>query len=144
MARALDRLRTGDFGGTDVHFHQRNITQTIFENESIDTTICNSTTHELYSYGEGEKTVWNYLSKKFAQTRKRGRLLIRDVVGPENKRQDVIMWLNDNDGERGDVFETFSDSDAFRTYLDEVSTYGRLQPQSWPPTNVVIVAEKRA
>lgn len=127
MARALDRLRAGDFGGTYVHFHQRNITHPIFEDDSIDTTLCNSTTHELYSYGAGEVTVRDYLAKKYAQTRKHGRLIIRDVVGPENKTQELLLWLNRDDGENDDVFQTFTDSDDLQAYLDGLSTYGRFR-----------------
>lgn len=51
FARCLERQRAMEFGGTYVHFHQRNITEPVFEPGSIDTTICNSTTHELWSYG---------------------------------------------------------------------------------------------
>ena len=49
MARCIERQRAMEFGGTYVHFHQRNITEPVFEPASIDTTICNSTTHELWS-----------------------------------------------------------------------------------------------
>lgn len=125
MARALDRLRAGDFGGTYVHFHQRNISQTIFEDNSIDSTICNSTTHELYSYGAGETTLHHYLAKKYAQTRKHGRLIIRDVVGPENGAQEVVLWLNRDDGENENVLAPFDEADALKAHLDRLSTYGR-------------------
>ncbi len=127
MARALDRLRAGDFGGTYVHFHQRNITHAIFEDNSIDTTICNSTTHELYSFAEGEAAVRAYLANKFAQTRKNGRLIIRDVVGPANKAQEVFMWLNRLDGENEDLFKTFTAAAEFQGYLNGLSTYGRFR-----------------
>lgn len=124
MARALDRQRAGDFGGAYVHFHQRNITQPLFEANSIDTTICNSTTHELWSYGEGEATLRAYLAEKFRQTRVDGRLVIRDVVGPAEKEQEVYMWLNGADGRAPDPHPP-TDPAAKRRYREELSTDGR-------------------
>ncbi len=82
--RFHERQRAGEFGGAYVHFFHRNLLDRIFEPESIDTTICNSTLHELWSYGEGEKSVRSYLAEKFRQLRPGGRLIIRDVVGPED------------------------------------------------------------
>lgn len=96
--RFHERQRAGEFGGAYVHFFHRNLFDRIFEPESIDTTLCNSTLHEIWSYGEGEKSVRNYLSEKFRQLRPGGRLLIRDVVGPENRDLSVSLWCSDSDG----------------------------------------------
>lgn len=98
LARCIERQRAMEFGGTYIHFHQRNIMDPIFEPDSIDTTICNSTVHELWSYGKQEKTVRAYLKEKFRQTRRGGRIIIRDVVGPEDKDRPVLLWCNDSDG----------------------------------------------
>lgn len=125
IARGLERQRAGEFGGAFVHFHQRNIMQPIFEAGSIDTTICNSTVHELWSYGEQARTVQDYFALKFAQTRKGGRLLIRDVVGPEDKEQEVYLWLNDEDGRNEDIFAQFDNREGLMGHLDGLSTYGR-------------------
>ena len=127
MARCRERQRAGQFGNTFVHFHQRNITQPIFEDNSIDTTICNSTVHELWSYGDGESTVLDYFRRKFEQTRPGGRLVIRDVVGPENKEQEVYLRLEHDDGNDDDVFATFGDSQAMAQHLAGISTYGRFK-----------------
>jgi SAM-dependent methyltransferase len=97
--RFHERQRAGEFGGAYVHFFHRNLLDRIFEPESIDTTICNSTLHELWSYGEGEKSVRSYLQEKFRQLRPGGRLIIRDVVGPEDGEREVLLWCSDNDGE---------------------------------------------
>lgn len=64
--RFHERQRTGEFGGAYVHFFHRNLFDPIFERESINTTLCNSTLHEIWSYGEGEKSVRNYLGESFA------------------------------------------------------------------------------
>jgi SAM-dependent methyltransferase len=96
--RFHERQRAGEFGGAYVHFFHRNLLDRIFEPESIDTTLCNSTLHEIWSYGEGEKSVRNYLAEKFHQLRPGGHLLIRDVVGPENRDLAMSLWCADTDG----------------------------------------------
>ena len=127
LARCRERQRAGQFGGTFVHFHQRNITQPIFEENAIDTTICNSTVHELWSYGDGERTVRNYLRLKFAQTRPGGRLIIRDVVGPEHKEQEVFLQLEHRDGGDENVETTFDEPRELAQYLQGLSTYARFK-----------------
>lgn len=98
IARCHERLRAGEFGETFVHFHQRNLTHPIFEPASVDTVICNSTLHELWSYNEQAKTILQYLCEKHRQLRPGGRLLIRDVVGPESGDQEVYLQLAKDDG----------------------------------------------
>jgi len=98
MARCRERQRAGEYGGTYIHFHQRNITEPIFEPNSVDTVICNSTTHELWSYGGQAKTLRAYLREKQRQLRPGGRIIIRDVCGPDQKEEEVFLWCNDADG----------------------------------------------
>ncbi|MEK6846320.1 MAG: methyltransferase domain-containing protein [Nanoarchaeota archaeon] len=124
IARCQERQRAGEFGGTYVHFHQRNLMDGIFEENSIDTTICNSTTHELWSYGEQETTLQAYLKLKLNQTKRGGRILIRDVVGPEDKQQEVYMWCNEQDGSNEDVFKECSGEELV-SHLRGLSTYSR-------------------
>ena len=81
-ARFAERQRRGDFGTTYVHFHHGNLMKPLFTPNSIDTVICNSTLHEIFSYGGGEDAVNKYLSIKFEQLAPGGRLIARDVVGP--------------------------------------------------------------
>ena len=127
MARCLERQRAGDFGGTFIHFHQRNITQPIFEPGSIDTTLCNSTTHELWSYGRQEGTLQAYLALKYAQTAKGGHLVIRDVVGPEEGEQEVWLWLNREDGMNEDIWAEFDQPKALQAHLDKLSTWAKFK-----------------
>ncbi len=127
IARGKERQRAGEYGGTFVYFHQRNIMQPVFEANSIDTTICNSTVHELWSYGQQARTVRDYFALKYEQTRKGGRLLIRDVVGPENKEQEVYLWLNDQNGRNDNIFAQFDDRQNLMVHLNSLSTYGRFR-----------------
>jgi hypothetical protein len=124
-ARFLERQRAGEFGGTFVHVHQRNLMEKVFEDNSIDTTICNSTTHEIWSYGGGESSLLHYIGLKFDQLRKSGRLIIRDVVGPENKEREVYLDLNSTDGSNEDPYRVFNDREELREHLDSLSTHAK-------------------
>ncbi len=103
IAQCEERLRRGEFGGTHAYFHQRNLFHPIFADGSIDTTICNSTLHELWSYGEGEATVRRYLELKRAQLRIGGRIVVRDVCGPADKDELVRLWCRGDDGADDDT-----------------------------------------
>jgi hypothetical protein len=104
-ARFQERKRAGDFGNVYTCFYLRNLLDPIFEPESVDTTICNSTLHELWSYAAQEQTVRAYLAMKFAQLRPGGRLVIRDVVGPEHGDARVVLRTETADGANPDPVE---------------------------------------
>lgn len=125
LAQCRERQRRGDFGGTYCHFHQRNLLEDLFEPGSIDTTLCNSTVHELWSFGGQAPTVRAYFVRKIRQARRGGRLVIRDVVGPDDMGRPVLMWLNDADGSNGDPLEEIVDPAALRKHLDGLSTAAR-------------------
>jgi cyclopropane fatty-acyl-phospholipid synthase-like methyltransferase len=98
VSRVEERQRAGDFGNSFVHVYQRNILEPVFTPASIDTVICNSTLHELWSYGEQAASVRKYLRDKYTELVPGGRLVIRDVVGPEDKEKTIYMKLRDDDG----------------------------------------------
>lgn len=127
IARCHERQRAGEFGGAFVHFHQRNLLEPIFEPGSIDTTICNSTLHELWSYGDQAATLAHYFAEKYRQSRKGGRLVIRDVVGFPEKDETILMWLNDEDGANGNPFEEFASPPVLAKFLSGLSTKARFQ-----------------
>lgn len=125
IARCNERQRMGEFGGAFVHVHQRNLLDAIFTPDSIDTTICNSTLHELWSYGDARATVEAYLAEKFRQTRAGGHLVIRDVVGFPEKDRTILMTCRDDDGSNTSIFADFDDNDTLARYLDGLSTRSR-------------------
>ena len=125
IARCRERQRSGEFGRSYVYFHQRNLLEPIFEPGTIDTTICNSTLHELWSYGDREKTVQAYLAHKHAQTSPGGRLVIRDVVGFPDRDQRVFMTCRDDDGSNEDVFAAPAGRQALAAHLGGLSTRAR-------------------
>ncbi len=125
LARCHERLRAGEFGGAFVFFHQRNLMNPIFEDNSIDTTICNSTTHEIWSYGNGLPSLSTYIALKYKQLKKGGRLVIRDVIGPENKESEVYMKLNSKDGANENIFLTPDSAEAMCDHIKGLSTEAR-------------------
>ncbi len=123
--RFHERQRAGEFGGAYVHFFHRNLLDRIFEPGSIDTTICNSTLHELWSYGDGEKSVRSYLAEKFRQLRPGGRLIIRDVVGPEDAGREVLLWCSESDGVNPERAELLRNAGREVAWLQQLSTRSR-------------------
>ena len=119
----LQQHRYGN--GTYVHFRQGNIMARTFRDGSVDTTISMSALHELWSYLNQAQSVDEYFANKYRQTRKGGRIVIRDVVGPENKDQHVYMLCNDKDGSNSDVYADFADHADLTRHLEGLSTYSR-------------------
>jgi SAM-dependent methyltransferase len=124
-SRFRERQRAGEFGGAYVHFFHRNLLSQLFEADSIDTTICNSTLHELWSYGSGEKSVRGYLVEKYRQLRPGGRLIIRDVVGPEHGDREVLIWFCNRDGIDLSDDDLFQHKDRDSSWLQQLSTRSR-------------------
>lgn len=100
---AQHRVRCSHFLQSFVHFHQRNLLDEIFAPSSVTTTICNSTTHELVSYAGGLPALDRYVALKWKQLRPGGRLLIRDVVGPEQPHELCTVRIRTSDGADGDA-----------------------------------------
>ena len=125
--RFHERQRAGEFGGAYVHFFHRNLFDRIFEPGSIDTTICNGTLHEIWSYGDGEKSVRGYLGEKLRQLRPGGRLLIRDVVGPDDGDRAILLWCSEEDGHNPSAAELATHSGRQTAWLQSLSTRSRFR-----------------
>lgn len=124
-ARFQERKRSGDFGSVYTCFYLRNLLDPIFDPGSVDTTICNSTLHELWSYAEQEKTVREYLTMKFAQLRAGGRLIIRDVVGADHGETQVLLICARDDGK--DIAPQRVRDDRPAEILQQMSTHSRFR-----------------
>ena len=121
ISRVEERQRAGEFRKSFVYAYQRNLLEPVFSDNSIDTVICNSTLHELWSYGKQAQSVRNYLRYKYKQLTPGGRLIIRDVVGPQDKDMVVYMKLSSLDGETYDQ----EDEKNFITLPELLSTESR-------------------
>ncbi|HLP79419.1 MAG TPA: methyltransferase domain-containing protein [Acidobacteriota bacterium] len=123
--RCLAAQQAGFFGKSFIHFHQRNILQPLFRENSIDTTLCNSTLHELWSYVKQESTLDSYLKLKFKQLKPGGILAARDVVGPKNGTKKVLLWCNKKNGSNSAPLKSFKSKKDLTTYLKKLSTHAR-------------------
>jgi hypothetical protein len=64
---------------------------------------------------------------KYAQTQPGGRLIIRDVVGPENKEQEVYLRLEHRDGSNEAIQADFHEPRALSEHLQHLSTLARFK-----------------
>ncbi len=107
-----------DFGGAFVFFYRRNITDQNFKENTINTFIYSSVLHEIYSY-ISEKTLIQVLKHTYYELCNRGRIIIRDVVGPKNPNDTVLLELNEKDGkDKGEIKELSTYAKFFRFVKD--------------------------
>jgi hypothetical protein len=127
LARAEERQRAGEFSGCFVFFRQCNLMKPLPLRSPVDTVLCNSTLHEIWSFGKGAESVREYLALKRDQLRIGGQLVIRDVVGPEDRRKPVLLWCSESDGAAQGAFPLEGDPDELRERLETQSTAGRFR-----------------
>lgn len=110
--------RLQEYPNPFVFFYRRNITDQNFQERSINTFIYSSVLHEVYSY-LGERTLHRLLRHTFTQLAPGGRIIIRDVVGPEHPHRKVLLRLNQRDGnDRGAISKLSSYARFFRFIRD--------------------------
>lgn len=130
LARAAERQRAGELSGCFAFFRQHNLMKPLMLRSPVDTVICNSTLHELFSYADGERAVRQYLRMKHAQLRAGGRLVARDVVGPHGRQRAVLLWCDPADGidDHSTAVPARGDTPAsLGARLDRLSTAARFQ-----------------
>lgn len=103
--------RSQEYETPFVFFYRRNITDQNFKDNTVNTFIYSSVLHEVYSY-INEKTLKQVLVNTYKQLKHGGRIIIRDVVGPANPKQKVLMKLRKTDG-------------AFKGSVERLCTYAR-------------------
>lgn len=137
IARANERIREGFFGGSFVNIVQANLLNKIFEDNFVDTVICNSTLHEVWSYNNKRESLNNYLKLKYNQLRSGGRLIARDVVGPGEPNKIVYMRDNTNNNE---LFKKFMND--FKQVRD-IDTYEEVEinGEKFIKSNLKIISE---
>jgi SAM-dependent methyltransferase len=94
-----------DYGDSFVFFYRKNVTDQNFKENTVNSFIYSSILHEIYSY-LGEKTLHRLLKNTIRQLVPGGRIIIRDVVGPKNPNQMILLKLNCKDGkDSGEIKE---------------------------------------
>jgi SAM-dependent methyltransferase len=119
------RKENGEFENPFVFFAQKNaVSGLVFEKNSMNTIHCSSLTHEIESYGSREDLL-QFIKNRYAELAPGGLWINRDVVGPENKEQEVFLRLRRDDGTNSDPYAIIEGRGEFSEYLRGLSTYGR-------------------
>ncbi len=119
------RKHNGEFANPFVFFSPRNaVTGLVFDANSMNTIHCSSLTHEIESYGSRYELI-QFIRNRYNELATGGSWINRDVVGPENKNNIVLMKLNRSDGRNDDYEKTFQERNDLKMYLSGLSTHGR-------------------
>jgi hypothetical protein len=119
------RKHNGEFKNPFVFFSQRNaVTGLVFDKNSMNTIHTSSLTHEIESYGS-RADLLSFIKNRYEELAPGGVWINRDVVGPQNKSEIVLMKLNETDGRNDDFEKTFTTREELASYLTGLSTYGR-------------------
>jgi len=66
---------------------------------------------------QSKKSLSDYLENKFKQLRPGGHLIIRDVVGPEDKDREIWLHAKHDDGSNDEIFKEFDSSIELGAHL---------------------------
>ena len=147
QASRKERLRESDFYGIEVSrflfelcqqrklnkeysnpfvfFSQKNaVTGLVFPPNSMNTIHTSSLTHEIESYG-GREDLLHFIRNRHEELVHSGVWINRDVVAPSRKEEQILLWLNKEDGAENDPFMSFTKSEDQAGYLRSLSTYCR-------------------
>ncbi|NER16633.1 class I SAM-dependent methyltransferase [Spongiivirga citrea] len=119
------RKHNGEFANPNVFFAQKNaVTSLVFEEESMNTIHTSSLTHEIESYGN-RNDLLQFIENRYAELAPNGVWINRDVIGPENGNELVLMKLRQDDGSNNDPFKGCQDQQELKNYLNGLSTFSR-------------------
>jgi hypothetical protein len=119
------RKHNGEFRNPFVFFSQRNaVTGLVFDKGSMDTIHTSSLTHEIESYGS-RADLLSFIRNRYEELAPGGVWVNRDVVGPPNKEQIILMKLNDQDGRNDDYENNLTSREELANYLRGLSTQAK-------------------
>ncbi len=119
------RKHNGEFKNPFVFFSQRNaVTGLVFDKNSMNTIHTSSLTHEIESYGS-RADLLSFIRNRYEELAAGGVWVNRDVVGPANKNEVILMKVNKEDGRNEDFDKSFSTREDLANYLRGLSTKGR-------------------
>lgn len=101
-----------------VYFYRKNILDQNFKENTINTFIYSSVLHEIYSY-INKKALRKVLKNTYKQLAPGGRVIIRDVVGPEKGKGKVLLELNEKDGGKSEKVKSLSTYAKFHRFVKD-------------------------
>ncbi len=110
--------RLQEYSNPFVFFYRRNIMDQNFKDNTINTFIYSSVLHEIYSY-IGKNALIKVLKHTYNQLVPGGRIIIRDVVGPDNPDKIVYMSLNEKDGKSNGLIRELSSYAKFLKFTKD-------------------------
>jgi hypothetical protein len=118
----IQRKHNGDFANPSVFFSQKNaVTSLVFDASSMNTIHTSSLTHEIASYGS-EQDLRDFIANRYQELAPGGVWINRDVVGPENKDEIILLWLDHTDGENKLPPQDITDNHELAAALEKLST----------------------
>lgn len=126
LERAEERREMAGAADAIIAFQQHDMTAAVPRLGRADTIISSSTTHELWSYGEGDVELRDYYGAKCMELEDGGRFIIRDVIGPDRPDDPVDLWLSPA-GADSDIYASFAGPAARAEHLDELSPRARFR-----------------
>jgi len=119
------RKENGDYNNANVFFAQKNaVTDLVFRPESMHTIHCSSLTHEVHSYGSMQDLI-TFIQNRYDELANAGVWINRDVVGPEDGDDVVLLWLNEHDGNNDNIYQEFEDQKQLGDHLSQLSSWAR-------------------
>lgn len=120
--KLYEYCRLQEYSNPFVFFYRRNITDQHFKPNSINTYIYSSVLHEIYSY-IGKRQLDQTIKDAYQQLKLGGRLIIRDVVGPEHPTKRVWIKLNHADGRQTGSVAALSTEARFYRFVEDFRPY---------------------
>lgn len=127
-AECVHKKEQGVFTNPNVYFYQRNMLgSAVFPPRSIDTTLTLALTHEIWSYADGSRpaTVQRFADALFVHTAPHGVWINSDVCGPEEPDRQVVLQLDDSDGDNPEYVAELEKLGDPAAYITGLSTRAR-------------------
>jgi cyclopropane fatty-acyl-phospholipid synthase-like methyltransferase len=124
--RCEDRKKHNEFEHPYVFFAKKNaVTQNVFPKHSMNTIHTSSLTHEIESYS-GREDLLSFITNRYDELVPGGAWINRDVVGPENKHEEVYLWLDATNGSNEEEIHTqFDNREELAEHLQGLSTLSK-------------------
>lgn len=116
--RFYEYCRLQQYPNPFVYFYRRNIIDQNFKDSTINTFVYSSVLHEIYSYINKE-ALRKVLKNTYRQLAPEGRIVIRDVVGPEKAKEKVLLELNEKDGKASGDIKSLSTYAKFYRFVKD-------------------------